>query len=76
MNDTLCDVAKRRYSSQNLFATAPLHHSARYLSNDEFFINYSANSNYPDKTNKVEILKEFFSNWVKIRQKVKRKKFA
>ena len=76
MNDPLCDVTKRRYSSHKLFATAPLHHNARYLSNDEFFINYSANLNYPDKTNKIEILNEFFSNWVKIRRKVKRTKFA
>ena len=39
---------------------------------EEFFI---ANLNYPDKK-KVEILKEFFSNWVKIRQKVKRRILA
>ena len=38
--------------------------------------NYIADLNYPNKTNKFEFSNMFFSNWVEIRQKVKRTKVA
>ena len=39
-------------------------------------LKYSADLNYPDKTNKFEILNEFSSNWVKIRQKLNNPKIS